>query len=226
VAFATGLVIFDNMVMPRLVHRVGEVRVPNLGNLTLEQAERAVQPLGLKVSRAGERFDAAAPRGSILDQDPLPDTPVRGKKLVSVTVSLGEESSSVPALNGESLRGARALLERAGLAVGGITRVPSDELAAGLVLGSDPPAESVLPRGAAVSLLLSSGSGEESFVMPELLGREIGAARRHLEALGFVVDTPPDAPAVGTILFQNPGAGSRITRSTRIALQATGRIIR
>lgn len=226
VAFATGLLVFNNMIMPHLVHSVGQVRVPDLANLTVEQAERSLQRIGLKLSRAGERFDPSVPRGFIISQDPPAETPVRGRKLVSVMVSLGEEFSSVPALFGESLRSARYLLERAGLPVGGITRAPSDEVGEGLIAGSDPPAESVLPRNTPVNLLVSSGAGAESYVMPDLLGREITGARRQLEALGFHVFTPPAAPSVGTIVFQDPPAGSRITRNVTILLQATGRIIR
>jgi serine/threonine-protein kinase len=225
-AFATGLLVFNNMIMPRLVHSLGEVRVPDLANLTLEQGEQALRPLGLTLSRAGERFDPSVPRGFIITQDPAPETPVRGKKLVTVVVSLGEEFSSVPALFGESLRSARYLLERAGLRVGGITRAPSEEVGEGLIAGSDPPAESVLPSGTPVSLLVSSGAGEDSYVMPDLLGREITGVRRQLEGLGFHVFTPPAAPSIGTIVFQDPPAGSRITRSATILLQATGRIIR
>ena len=225
-AFATGLLVFNNLVMPRLVHSVGEVRVPDLAGLTLEQAEQALQPTGLKLTRAGERFDPSVPRGQVISQDPAPETSVRGRKLVSVMVSQGEEFSSVPSLFGESPGTAHDLLERAGLRVGGITRAPSDEVGEGLIAGSDPPAESVLPRDAEVSLLVSSGAGEESFVMPDVLGREINGARRQLEALGFRVFTPPAAPSVGTILLQDPAPGSRITRSTTILLQATGRIIR
>jgi serine/threonine-protein kinase len=226
VAFVTGLIVFNNMVMPRLIHSVGEVRVPDLANLTVEQAERVLRPLDLALSRAGERFDPSVPRGFILSQDPPPETPVRGRKRVLVVVSLGEEFSSVPELFGESMRSARYLLERAGLRVGSITRAPSEDVGEGLVAGSDPPAESVLPRDALVSLLVSSGAGEESFVMPDLLGREISAARRQLEALGFRVLTPPAAPSIGTIVLQDPPAGSRITRSSSILLQPTGRIIR
>src|SRR5439155_5402236 len=36
-AFATGLVLFNSVVMPRLIHGVSEVHVPDLRNLTLEQ---------------------------------------------------------------------------------------------------------------------------------------------------------------------------------------------
>lgn len=95
-AFATGVVVFNSLVMPRLIHGIGEVRVPDVRSLTLEQAEQALRPLDLQVSRAGERFDPAVPRGFVLSQDPAPGTAVRGRKRVSVVVSLGEEFSSVP----------------------------------------------------------------------------------------------------------------------------------
>ncbi len=225
-AFGTGLFVFNNVVMPRLVHSAGAVRVPDLSNLTLEQAERELRPLGLVVSRAGERFDPSVPRGFVLSQDPPPETPVRGKRRVTVIVSLGEEFSSVPELYGESLRGARLLLERAGLRVGGITRAPSDEVGDGLVVASDPSAEMVLPRDTPVGLLVSSGSGPDVFVMPDVVGREIGGVRRQLESLGFRVLVPPSAPNVGAIVSQDPPAGARITRDATIALQAAGRVIR
>jgi len=225
-AFVVGLVVFNNMVMPGLVHRAGEVRVPDLSNLTFEQAEQIMREIGLQVSRGGERFDPSVPRGFIVEQDPAADTPVRGRKRVMVIVSLGEEYSSVPALFGESPRTARFLLERAGLRVGSMVRAPSERVGEGLIVDSDPPAESVLPRDTPVHLLLSSGSGEERFVMPDLLGRDINGIRRQLESLGFSVVTPPSAPTHGAIVSQEPVAGSRITRGTTILLHAAGRVIR
>ncbi|MEO5988461.1 MAG: PASTA domain-containing protein [Candidatus Eisenbacteria bacterium] len=225
-AFVVGLGLFNGLVMPQLVHGTGDVEVPELANLTVDQAEAALRPTGLTLSRAGERFDPSAPRGFILSQDPPPGTPVRGRKRVLVMLSLGEEFSSVPELFGESRRGAQLLLERAGLRVGGITRAPSEQVGDGLIAGSDPPAEGVMPRGTPVSLLLSTGPGAEVFVMPDLTGREIGGVRRQLEALGFRVITPPAAPSVGPILAQSPPAGSRLTREMQVVLQATGRLIR
>jgi beta-lactam-binding protein with PASTA domain len=225
-AFATGLVVFNNMVMPRLIHSVAEVKVPDLANLTVLQAEKQLAALGLQLSRAGERFDPSVPTGFILAQDPPADTPVRGKKRVMVMVSLGEEFSSVPELFGESLRGARLLVDRAGLKLGGVSRAPSDEVGEGLVVASDPRAESVLPRDTPIGILVSSGAGPEYFVMPDLLGREIGGVRRQLEAEGFRVFTPPAAASIGTVAYQNPAPGSRVTREDNILLQATGRMIR
>ena len=55
-AFATGIVLFDHLVMPRLIHGVAEVRVPDLTNLSLEEGEKLLTAVGLRLSRAG-RFD-------------------------------------------------------------------------------------------------------------------------------------------------------------------------
>ena len=225
-AFVTGLLLFDNVVMPRLIHGVVEVRVPDLANLSLEGGEKLLGAVGLRLTRAGERFDQGIPRGHIVSQEPPADTPVRGRQRVSVMVSLGEEFSSVPELFGESVRGARVLVERVGLRVAGITRAPSDEVGEGLVVASDPPAETVLPREASVGLLVSSGTGPQYHVMPDLLGREITGVMRQLEGLGFQISTPPGSPALGTIVMQVPAPGSRVATGDAILLQATRRIIR
>jgi serine/threonine-protein kinase len=225
-AFVVGLVLFNNVLMPRIVHRAGEVVVPDLENLTVEQAQSALEPTGLVLSRAGERFDPSVERGRIIVQAPASGTPVRGQRRVSVTVSLGEEFSSVPELLGETRRGAELLLEHAGLRVAGVTRAPSDAVSEGLVAATDPPAESVLPRGSEVALLLSTGPTEEVFVMPDLKGREIGRIRKQLEAQGFIVLSPPAAPSTGPIVAQDPPPGSRLTRDRNVTLQAAGRLIR
>lgn len=222
-AFATGLALFNGLVMPQFIHGRGEVRVPDLASLSVEQAEQSLRQLGLKLSRSGERFDPAVPRGLVLQQDPPPQTAVRSGRRVLVVVSLGEEFSSVPQLFGTSLRGARVLIERTGLTVGGVTRAPSEDVGEGLVVATDPPAESVLPRQAQVGLLVSTGSASESFVMPELLGRDLLVARRQLEARGFRVLSPEGTSARGMIIVQQPAPGLRVDRGTVVTLQGNGR---
>lgn len=226
VAFAVGLVLFNNLVMPRLIHGVGQVTVPDLTNLTFEQAEQALRPLGLQASRSGERFDPAVPRGFVLGQEPEAGSTVRGRKRIAVVVSLGEEFSSVPALFGESVRSARMLIERAGLRPGSVVLAPSEETGEGLVAASDPGPEAVLQRNTPVHLLVSTGAGTEDFVMPDLMGREIAGVRRQLEVLGFRVERSGARTSVGTIVAQRPPPGSRITRADVIELTASGRIIR
>jgi beta-lactam-binding protein with PASTA domain len=221
-AFVTGLVVFNSVLMPRIIHGVGaEVRVPDLSQRPLEEAEAMLGRLRLQLSPTGERFDPGTPRGAIVWQDPPPGTPVRVGRRVQVMVSLGEEFSSVPELFGQSLRAAVMLIERAGLSVGDTVAAPG-EVGAGLVAGTDPPADAVLPRDTPVHLLVSTGSGDDGYVMPELLGRDVPTVRRQLEALGFRVLTPEGAGSRGMVLMQNPPVGSRLERTTPIVVQGSG----
>jgi serine/threonine-protein kinase len=224
-AFATGVLVFNGFVMPRLVHGTGDVQVPDLTGLTLDQSERTLQPLGLPLSRAGERFDPSVPSGFVLSQDPEAGSFVRGRKRVAVVVSLGEEFSSVPSLFGESQRSAEVLLRSTGLRLGVITRAPNDDVGDGLVAGSDPGAETVVAHGTPIHLFISTGPTEESYVMPDVMGREISSVRRQLESGGMRVLSPHGAGSIGTIIAQQPPPGSRIARTSTITLQASGRLI-
>ncbi len=218
VAFIVGLSIFNSFVMPRLIHSSAEVHVPDLSNVTLEQAQRALEAAQLQLGSAGERYDATVPRGSVLSQDPPPDTPVRIRSRVLVLVSLGEEFGAVPEMVGSSVRGARLALDHVGLGFAGSTRAASDEVGEDMVVGSDPPAGTIVAHNAPVGLLISAGPFEEEFVMPDLLGRDLAATRTRLVELGFKVAAPERAH--GPVMFQSPAAGSHVTRGSAIFLQA------
>lgn len=56
-AFVVGLLLFNFAIMPRFVHHTAVVRVPDLVNLTYEQAEQVAVRGEVTLSRAGERFD-------------------------------------------------------------------------------------------------------------------------------------------------------------------------
>ena len=87
--------------------------------------------------------------------------------------------------------------------------------------GSDPGPETALPHDTPVTLLVSTGLGEDAWVMPSLLGRDLPGARRQLEALGFRVVAPPGA-AAGPVIFQSPAVGARIVRGAVITMRGAG----
>ena len=144
---------------------------------------------------------------------------------MSVALSLGEEFANVPELFGESLRSARLLIDRAGLKTGTLGRVVTSEVGPGLVVATEPPLGSVVPRGTAVNLLVCIPSEPEAYVMPDLVGRDAQAAERDLEALGFRVETTGPGSNFARIETQNPAPGARILRGQVIGLGVAGRLI-
>jgi len=224
-AFFTGLFLFNEVVMPRWVHRGTETRVPDLQNLNLRQAARVLDPLGLRLSVRGEQYDPQVPKGFVLWQDPPANDIVRAGRPISVLVSLGEEFMSVPALYGESKRGAGLLLSRSGLALGDVVEAYSDEVGQGLVVATEPGAQSVVNKNTAVSVLVSRGAPGETYLMPDLLGRDVKSVKTDLEALGFVVQVVGDVGKLASIVEQIPLPGSRIRRGQTLVLKVAGQVI-
>jgi eukaryotic-like serine/threonine-protein kinase len=224
-AFFTGLFLFNEVVMPRWVHRGTETRVPDLQNLNLRQAARVLDPLGLRLSVRGEQYDPQVPKGFVLWQDPPANDIVRAGRPISVLVSLGEEFMSVPALYGESKRGAGLLLSRSGLALGDVVEAYSDEVGQGLVVATEPGAQSVVNKNTAVSVLVSRGAPGETYLMPDLLGRDVKSVKSDLEALGFVVQVVGDVGKLASIVEQIPLPGSRVRRGQTLVLKVAGQVI-
>lgn len=225
VAFLTGLVLFNDVVMPRFVEQGNDVTVPDLSNLTASQAEAVLAHSGLALSVRTERYDPAVPKGFVISQDPEAGRGVKSGRRVSVVVSLGEEFASIPELFGESVRGARLLLARAGLRAGQITRVVTSEAGPGLIVATAPPSSAVVPRGTPVHLLVCAAGESDAYVMPDLVGRDAQAAQRDLEALGFRVDTNGPGSRFSRIAAQEPPPGARVLRGQGIVLTVAGRLI-
>lgn len=225
IAFVTGLVLFDEVVMPRFVRSGGDVTVPDLSNLNRDQAEKLLSRAGLALSVSSERFDPAIPRGFVIAQDPESGRFVKAGRRVSVALSLGEEYANIPELFGESLRSARLLIDRAGLRAGALGRVVTSEVGPGLVVATEPPLGAVVARGSAVNLLVCIATEPEAYVMPDLVGRDAQAAQRDLEALGFRVQATGPGSNFARIETQTPAPGARVLRGQTIALGVAGRLI-
>jgi len=131
------------------------VTVPNATNQTLSEATSALNMAGLTVTVTNVVNNEAA--GLVLNQNPAAGLQVSRGSAVSLTVSSGPSNVRVPSLIGLSQTQATNVLGQAGLNVGNIVSVPSNNFAANVVVQSSPGAgASVLP-GSSVDVVVSSG---------------------------------------------------------------------
>ncbi len=191
---------------------VAEVEVPRLVGLPLAQAQAAAQQAGVVLVVEGQVYSDSVPREAVVSQDQPPGKRVKVGRTVNVVLSLGREMVSVPDLVGLPLLQARLAAESARLRVGQVNERFDDTVKPGLVIVQDPPAGQRLPRGGAITLLVSRGP--ELVEMPLLVGRPLEEARRRLEELGLVIRQvqgalSPDLPP-GTVVDQTPDPGRKV----------------
>ena len=92
---------------------------------------------------------------------------------------------------------------------------PSDTVPVGRVIGTDPPAGTTLPRGSAVTLIVSSGPAE--LPIPNVVGQTQDEAVNALLDAGFhvAIASQPSTPADrGRVIVQTPPGGNAPRLST------------
>lgn len=215
-----AFVIFPSGVIPR------DIRVPNVTGLAFDDAVRRLAERGLQGVRGEERFHAASPKGTVLDQNPAAGSrDVEGAR-IALAISIGQQSGKVPALTGLTRQDAERALENSGFDVGDVTERPSQS-PAGQVIDSRPRAGSDATIPGAVSLVVSAGP--TVVLVPNVAGQPVSQARFILDAAGLVVsdvrtpagETVTDAAAVVT--SSTPAAGAQVPAGSRVSLQASPR---
>ncbi|HEX7077806.1 MAG TPA: PASTA domain-containing protein [Candidatus Eisenbacteria bacterium] len=221
VALLGGFFIVNIVLMPTLTRQGSEVHVPEVTGLSEREAERLLAAEDLKLSKISEQWSPDVPRGFVTIQDPPPGNVVKRGRRISVIVSLGAQGTSVPILDGNTVRQAEILLESAGLKRGKVARGYADDVGRDLVIATDPPGETLVQQETVVDLLVSMGPLPRDYVLPDLTGKDVGAVSRGLRDDGFAVipreggsrQLPPNV-----IAEQEPPPGHRIAPRDSVTL--------
>lgn len=223
--FAAGILAFNFVAMPMLVHQRGAVIVPDLRSISEAQATETLARLGFNVKVARSEHDPQVPKGFVVSQVPRANESLKTGRTVSIITSLGPRTERVPDVTQQTLRQARGVIEHEGLAVGRISRVKCAGEARDAILATNPPAGEELREGEAVDLVVAVAGGGASYLMPDLTKQDLFFVRERLERLGFRVASVRYEAQEGvfpnTIIDQRPKAGARIREGESVELVAS-----
>lgn len=209
-----AFVVFPAGVIPK------DVRVPNVMGLTFADAANKLEQIGLKAERGETRFHNAAPKGTVLDQIPAPDSREAPGIKVTLAVSGGQKFGAVPGVIGMSRELALAALETAGFEAGEVSERPSNE-PRGAVIDSRPRPGTQAPMPTPVALVISAGP--TTVIVPDVVGRPVSHATQFLRQVGLLIGDisyadggNAMADASATIVAQSPPAGSQAAAGSRV----------
>lgn len=194
------------------------VVVPDLKGKTLAQAQRIVESKSLKLEVAREAYNESVAPGRIISQSPSAGEKIRKDGTVGVVLSRGLQTVKVPDLVGKTVDEADAVLKSAGLSVGKIERIYSDEPEDTVIRQSPKPGAKV-EKGSAVDITLSQGT--QLVRVPDVAGRTATEASLILENAGFKVsrvDDFSDTVAKDYIIRQTPAAGEKVPKGSGITI--------
>jgi eukaryotic-like serine/threonine-protein kinase len=212
-----GVLLFDRIVMPRVVRQGWDTTVPDLRGATKENGEALLHAAKLRAGQVLEVADPEVAAGKIISQDPPAGSRVRKGRLVLVLLSQGTLVREIPDLAGKTLRSARLDLMQQGLKQGTVLVLPSESVPVGEVIGTHPQRGAMPHRDGSVDLLVSGGQHRTIYLMPDLRGIEMRDAAGRLRAAGIAVDSS----SVGSQLYvsaQDPAPGEPVATGQRASL--------
>jgi beta-lactam-binding protein with PASTA domain len=208
---------FFFLYLPFTTNHGQSITVPDLKGMSLEQIEDYLDERNLRYEVAADcTFVVGVKPLTVLRQNPKSGMRVKeGRKIYVYITSLHAPSVKMPQLEDRTLTSAIGELARLGLQKGTIKYVPDP--AQNSVMGQFFNGQKILPgtlipQGSKIDLEVGDGIGNTEFDVPDVVGKTLEEAEFQLKAsslkrgLIMPVDDPSKAP--GTIVRQNPEAGS------------------
>ncbi|HKW44699.1 MAG TPA: PASTA domain-containing protein [Candidatus Eremiobacteraceae bacterium] len=202
------------------------VTVPALIGLQFQAAQNLAAKSRVSLHIVARRTDFKAPKDRILGQLPAAGEQVREGRSVDVIVSDGVPTVKVPNVGAMSLRDATVALENAHLFPGTIGSRLQNDVTAGTVLDQKPDAFASLPAGSHVDLVVARGRPQR--YAPNFVGASAAFASAAAKDAGIALDKITELPIAvgakpkGTVVAQDPSAGSPLLPNQRISLQLSG----
>ncbi|MCI9628125.1 MAG: Stk1 family PASTA domain-containing Ser/Thr kinase [Eggerthellaceae bacterium] len=200
-----------------------EVDVPDVKNMTVDQARKALATAGFTVGDTAKEYSDDIEEGKIMSQDPTAGSKAKVGTKVNLVVSQGSNNEEVPDLKGLSIQAARSKAESAGFVLVEGSREYSDSVSADIVLSQSPTSGTKLQKGSSITVVVSDGKRpDERVTVPGVLGESETSARNKIGNLGLGVnvryENTTDQSSDGKVLSQDPGAQQKVEKGSTITI--------
>jgi serine/threonine-protein kinase len=219
------VILMDKVVMPAYVRLGHESELPDVVELTVDEAAKTLEQKGFDVILADSAYDAHYPAGVVIEQMPYAYSTVKKGRNVYLTVSIGQKPIIMPNLFSKSPREAELLLSAHGLELGKKYYEYSDIGMEGAVINQSFPQGQKIKKGRAVDITISLGPMPERKVFPSLVNESLDVAKKKLQILGVrninieYVDRENILPE--TVISQSVEPGQPISADMQVVLKVS-----
>ncbi|HEM2809764.1 Stk1 family PASTA domain-containing Ser/Thr kinase [Streptococcus suis] len=191
------------------------VSVPDVSGKDRETATQELENLGFKVT-VKEEYSDSIEEGLVIKINPQTNSSVEKGSSVTLYVSKGVAPEFVPNVVGKSQDSASQILQDAGFYVGSVIQEYSSTMESGVVISTDPVANTELAKGSVINIVVSKG---KELIMPDLISGHLtySQASSQLQSLGVKVanivkeeDRSVYTTTSDIVVGQYPTAGSTI----------------
>lgn len=198
-----------------------DVQIPNVVNLTQEEAKQRIEQLKLKFAYK-EEYNADVEAGHVISQDPqyINNYSVKEGSTVTVVISKGMEQTKVPKVIGMEYSKAESALTEAGLEVEKVEET-SQKVEAGYVISQEIDANTEVQKGTKIKIHVSTGTGIKKVTVTSVIGKSSEEAKKILTDLKLEVNVVEDedtSKSDGVVLKQSVDPGTSVEEGSAITI--------
>jgi beta-lactam-binding protein with PASTA domain len=198
------------------------VTVPNVVNQTQAAATTAITGAGLVIGAVTQQSNATVPAGRVSSQNPSAGVGVTTGSAVNLVVSTGPVPTpgpvAVPNVLNLTQAAATTAITGASLVLGTVSQSSSATVPAGNVISQNPSAGTNVAAGSLVALIVSTGP----VAVPSVVNMTQAAATTAISfaglAIGAITQQTSDTVPSGSVISQNPAAGTNVVAGSAVAL--------
>ncbi|MBQ9961634.1 MAG: PASTA domain-containing protein [Firmicutes bacterium] len=195
------------------------ITVPDFAGKTFEEAADIAEEIGLKLEKGESVYSPDQEEGLITSQTPSKNSKVSKGKVVTVNISLGKKNGVVPSIIDMDYKEAQKYLEQFGFELGLIVKVSSTKPENTVISQSIDPGDTA-DAGTKIDIEVSDGKGKNMLTVPDLLGKDVDAAKNEIIKAGFKVgdiDYQESAQVEkNKVISQHQKAGSELEAGSAI----------
>ncbi len=227
VFFVALIAVSADWVLGALIHTRKEVTVPDLTKKPVSQALDLLAKQNLAAKQAGVEFAQDVPPGSVLRQIPSAGSTVREGRIIRVWISQGDEMVFVPNTVGATLRDGQLAIRQAGLNITKVENAYSLTYEKGVIISQTPKADSMVQKGAGVTLISSNGVPPASVVLvPNFKSKKLAEATlwaSNQDINLIIKEDPSSVFPNGVISEQSPKADSQVSPKSTVQVVVSRR---
>lgn len=211
--------VMNHVVMPMYTRQGVAVTVPEVREMSFEEARDMLEERDLQPERRDQPFNPSLPRDAVVDQNPQPRASVKPGRRVYLYVNSGARRIvTVPDVRNETQLNAESMLRSVGLTSVEVRQDKTPSPNKGTVTRQDPQPGATLGAESRVTVWVSPGLGSETVAVPDVRGLAPVDARRALLDAGVWVD--PARSIGGSVTRQEPEAGAEVRAGTEVRIYA------
>lgn len=196
--------------------------VPNITGVKLGKAQEELGKVNLVLQVSEAQYSNTVPVDYIISQDPPAGEYVKTNAIVKVVISAGSKDVTMPDITKKDFYDAAIILKNAGLNIGEIKEVESEEKVGTILLQSPDPG-TVVPPGEKCNITVSIG---RFVTVPNVIGLNVNDAINVVTSAGLVIQKIDEVSKSfsvpkGIVLYQYPFPGAKVAQGALMLLKVS-----